>query len=387
MSPKKCSVVGCEETSHLFSLPKDESVRKHWEDYLVTAHISSLANESVCTKNRLEDSLFRAGLLGADLCVCARHFTEDCFDNRAQFSAGYSTFLKLKNGAFPSIKNECKEETDELAISLEELPLTSMKERASPAELLPCPPLTANVKTDTSDLISTRSIEVHPSRLMLSTGTQCHNNVSTSSVGTQSSIMMLSTGTQCCLNIPTSSIGTQYSIMMLSIGTQCDLDSTWTKIDTTQLANNTPMNWRSKGEEVGLCCKGKCKDSTKQHVEFQQPSSPRGIRPEKRPRIEHSQEEEEECISDISQSDVSLTERSETRESQSTRGSDQPKYIVFENCLRDLFKTCPRCRQECEMQQQRLGTSLSFSQFCPNCKYSRKWQNQPVEASIATDPS
>uniref|UniRef100_A0A3Q0SA27 THAP-type domain-containing protein n=1 Tax=Amphilophus citrinellus TaxID=61819 RepID=A0A3Q0SA27_AMPCI len=60
---------------------------------------------------------------------------------------------------------------------------------------------------------------------------------------------------------------------------------------------------------------------------------------------------------------------------------NDPKYIVFESCLRDLFVSCPVCRLSCEVQRRRMGTFVSFSQLCPNCEYSRKWESQPVAGS------
>lgn len=60
---------------------------------------------------------------------------------------------------------------------------------------------------------------------------------------------------------------------------------------------------------------------------------------------------------------------------------NDPKYIVFESCLRDLFLTCPVCGLSCEVQRRRMGTFVSFSQLCPSCDYSRKWESQPVAGS------
>uniref|UniRef100_UPI0037E89549 uncharacterized protein n=1 Tax=Semicossyphus pulcher TaxID=241346 RepID=UPI0037E89549 len=71
----------------------------------------------------------------------------------------------------------------------------------------------------------------------------------------------------------------------------------------------------------------------------------------------------------------------EMRKTESNCQYNEPKYIVFESCLRELFQTCPVCSQDCEVQQQRLGTFISFSQFCPDCGYARKWQSQPIRDS------
>ncbi|XDV33410.1 hypothetical protein PO909_003834 [Leuciscus waleckii] len=57
------------------------------------------------------------------------------------------------------------------------------------------------------------------------------------------------------------------------------------------------------------------------------------------------------------------------------------KYIVFESSLRELFKTCPLCKNKCSVQRRRLGTFVSFCQVCQHCQYTRKWQSQPVKGS------
>ena len=66
---------------------------------------------------------------------------------------------------------------------------------------------------------------------------------------------------------------------------------------------------------------------------------------------------------------------------ESTSEYSDVKYIVFESCLSDLFQTCPLCKRDCEVRRWRLGTFVSFSQVCPNCQYTRKWQSQPMRES------
>ncbi|XP_030610714.1 uncharacterized protein LOC115798132 isoform X1 [Archocentrus centrarchus] len=123
----------------------------------------------------------------------------------------------------------------------------------------------------------------------------------------------------------------------------------------------------------------------------------------KRPRLEVKEEEDEEeeqqeeveeekdlpevpdpydPIYEPYEPDESSNEQSDSREVESTSSDyNDPKYIVFESCLRDLFVSCPVCRLSCEVQRQRMGTFVSFSQLCPNCEYSRKWESQPVAGS------
>ncbi|XP_060884682.1 uncharacterized protein LOC132955727 [Labrus mixtus] len=346
MSHRRCSIVGCREKSNLFSLPKDESTRKRWEDFLM----------SVCTKPRF---LFSGPTCAqSSLFVCARHFTEDSFDNKVQYSAGYSAKLRLKSGAFPSLNNACTEEPDEEDLSSEELPLTCIKTEDNPSQILSWPQRTACVATQTS-------------YLMVSVGTQRNYIPSTKTAGTQS------------------------SVMMLSIGTQCSMKSS-TKPAATQSFCKRSTNMRRKGTQDRVHCKSDRKCSTEQDGEIQQPSSSveapaplLDVGSAKRLRVENLKEEEKEyeIISDTPQPGDSLTEPVETRKSNSTRSFDEQECIVFESCLRDLFQTCPVCEQHCEMLQETLGTSVSFSQQCHTCLFSRKWQSETVARSEVTDNS
>ncbi|KAM6964764.1 uncharacterized protein LKV04_020499 [Tautogolabrus adspersus] len=343
MSHRRCAIVGCREKSNLFSLPKDESTRKRWEDFLM----------SVCTKPRF---LFSGPTFTqSSLFVCARHFTEDSFDNKVQYSAGYSVKLRLKSGAFPSLNNACTEEPDEQDLSSEELPLTSVKPEENPIEILPWPQLTACVATQTS--------------------------YTTVSVGTQRNY------------IPsTKTAETQSSVMMLSIGTQCQ-NKYFTKSAATQLSCKKSTNVRSKGTQDRVHCESDRNGSLEQDREIQQPSSSveasaplLDVGSAKRPRVENLKEEkEEQNISDAPQPGESLTEPFETRKSNSTSSFDGQECIVFESCLRDLFRTCPVCKLDCEMLQETLGTSVSFSQQCHTCLFSRKWQSETVARSEVTD--
>lgn len=86
MSPRKC-FFGCEGKLNLFAFPKDVITRQHWMQFLFSGH------------KQLYASVF----------LCSRHFTEDCFLNRAQYEAGFSARLVLKDGAVPSVKARVEE--------------------------------------------------------------------------------------------------------------------------------------------------------------------------------------------------------------------------------------------------------------------------------------
>lgn len=46
-----------------------------------------------------------------------------------------------------------------------------------------------------------------------------------------------------------------------------------------------------------------------------------------------------------------------------------------------VFETCPLCKHNCNVQQCRLGTFVSFSLVCGHCQYAKKWQSQPMRGS------
>ncbi|XP_026128189.1 uncharacterized protein LOC113108962 isoform X2 [Carassius auratus] len=66
----------------------------------------------------------------------------------------------------------------------------------------------------------------------------------------------------------------------------------------------------------------------------------------------------------------------------STPTHNSKKYIVYENCIMDLFNLCPVCTRACEVRTQTLGTFLSVKQLCPHCTFSRQWNSQPILGSM-----
>lgn len=62
---------------------------------------------------------------------------------------------------------------------------------------------------------------------------------------------------------------------------------------------------------------------------------------------------------------------------------DMAKYLVYEDCLLELFKICPTCSRLCKVHTFVKGTSLSVTQTClhQSCLYTRKWNSQPLLGS------
>uniref|UniRef100_A0A9J8D7P0 THAP-type domain-containing protein n=1 Tax=Cyprinus carpio carpio TaxID=630221 RepID=A0A9J8D7P0_CYPCA len=119
-------------------------------------------------------------------------------------------------------------------------------------------------------------------------------------------------------------------------------------------------------------------------------------RPPKRPRVELEEEDDEKTLMDTSsivapeeqdstfdpaETDTTLTETADMSAQASCPIHKIRKYIVYENCIMELFEVCPVCKQSCSVRSQRIGTFVRVEQLCHNCKYSRKWSSQPVQGS------
>lgn len=59
------------------------------------------------------------------------------------------------------------------------------------------------------------------------------------------------------------------------------------------------------------------------------------------------------------------------------------KYLVYEECLLELFKLCPTCSSVCKIETFVKGTFLSVTQKCLNqsCFYTRQWKSLPLLGS------
>ncbi|XP_067298047.1 piggyBac transposable element-derived protein 4-like isoform X3 [Pseudorasbora parva] len=81
MSRRRC-FFRCESKSTLHGLPKDEDVKSQWLKFIFT----------------MIPQQFNANLL-----LCSRHFTDDCFSNLAEVNAGFAKRLFIKDGTVPTL--------------------------------------------------------------------------------------------------------------------------------------------------------------------------------------------------------------------------------------------------------------------------------------------
>ncbi|XP_030610715.1 uncharacterized protein LOC115798132 isoform X2 [Archocentrus centrarchus] len=143
MSPKKC-IFGCEGKLNLFALPKEERIRQQWIQYLFSDQRPPKAT----------------------VYVCSRHFSEDSFVNKAQYDAGFSARLLLKDGALPFIHGDVEESKATASPVL--LPLTRFRNTAC--------------QTDPEPKVSVATQFCH---YMVSVGTQTSYSPSTRCAATQ----------------------------------------------------------------------------------------------------------------------------------------------------------------------------------------------------------
>ncbi|KAM9836746.1 uncharacterized protein ACBR49_019177 [Aulostomus maculatus] len=101
-----------------------------------------------------------------------------------------------------------------------------------------------------------------------------------------------------------------------------------------------------------------------------------GLQATKKRRLD-LQEEEKENVSEI----LLPCKSDKSSDASVAQHHKEAKYIVFESCLRGFFQTCPECKQDCEVRRRQLGTFVSFSQLCSSCKYSSRWDSQPIRGS------
>ncbi|XP_074520137.1 uncharacterized protein LOC141785613 isoform X2 [Halichoeres trimaculatus] len=384
-----CSVIDCKiQHKILYSVPAPEIQRRQWQLFIFN--------------NNVPDTV------STHLFVCANHFTPDCFNNWGQYKAGFASTLTLIRGSLPTVREPA---TTGMTLTTSSQPISAAshhRQQDSPAHSELCMdnepisseehttthiktessdmPVTTYVKTESSNMASSQQFSathittqqgnvtllISPKRTV-SGGTQCSSTSSFQSVGTQLPYGALYSRAK-------ATVATQFSQLMLSIGTQC-FSTVTSKSAATQLSKGTLTHFRSKGTQANLCCSSVFNETSQRDRGPTRSSPPKKAsssimeaRPAKRPRLEIKEEEEdEEIMAPISPSEI--------RQMEASCQHNEPKYIVFESCLRALFETCPLCMQDCEVQQQRLGTYVSFSQRCPDCLYSRTWQSQPIRGS------
>ncbi len=82
MSRKRCSIDGCQETTSLHRLPNNINICDQWLMFIYSEIPRTFSST---------------------LTVCSAHFTSDCFVNLAQFNAGFSKKLLIKDSAVPTL--------------------------------------------------------------------------------------------------------------------------------------------------------------------------------------------------------------------------------------------------------------------------------------------
>ncbi|XP_031418465.1 uncharacterized protein LOC105908557 isoform X2 [Clupea harengus] len=113
----------------------------------------------------------------------------------------------------------------------------------------------------------------------------------------------------------------------------------------------------------------------------------------KRPRLEEEEDnpfdgsssmdfgEPQDATYDPDDSVTVLTDSADVTMESSNPVHKTPTYIVYENCLLELFEVCPVCRRVTDVRTRRVGTFLSVEQKCPHCQFYRKWNSQPLLGS------
>ncbi|XP_042148053.1 uncharacterized protein LOC120839234 [Ixodes scapularis] len=56
---------------------------------------------------------------------------------------------------------------------------------------------------------------------------------------------------------------------------------------------------------------------------------------------------------------------------------EERQFLVFESCLRELFKTCQECSRLCQTTIETTGTLITVYSICP-VEHVRTWKSQPI---------
>lgn len=255
----------------------------------------------------------------AKLFLCAGHFTKDSFKNKGQYDGGFASQLLLKPGAVPSLK-DVRDDPE---------PTTSPSQLLAAAGAL-------QTKPGRRVSVATQTV-----RGATSLGTQFSASSSGVSIGTQLSYRTLKE--------PVRSKGIQATVRCASVGTE--ITAPFKRFTLSLIQTKTSC-----------------------------------ARPAKQPRLdllekEEVREEEHSSVTADSTLQHGESSSSQMSETDSTPPHDEAKYVVIASGLRELFQTCPLCSRDCDVQQQKRGTCVAFSQKCTNCQYAKRWQSQPVRES------
>ncbi|XP_058493987.1 uncharacterized protein LOC131465383 [Solea solea] len=80
---------------------------------------------------------------------------------------------------------------------------------------------------------------------------------------------------------------------------------------------------------------------------------------------------------------MSELEKTASEQAPTKPPQDMVKYLVYDDCLLELFKRCPICSSVCTVQSYTKGTFISVTQKClhQTCLYTRQWKSQPLLGS------
>ncbi|XP_057694194.1 uncharacterized protein LOC130917124 [Corythoichthys intestinalis] len=165
---------------------------------------------------------------------------------------------------------------------------------------------------------------------------------------------------------------------------------------STQLSAGTLrlQHYRSKGVQVTDAIISRETNKEDAFTRFSSASietaSVNGVRPPKRSRVELEEEDDDDVLSMSGSAPQDSTygaretaaDLSDVIEMEKPYDFEDAKYIVFESALRELFENCPVCKKHCIVHQRKCGTFVAFSQCCPHCSFTRKWQSQPMKGKI-----
>ncbi|XP_060907630.1 uncharacterized protein LOC132984731 [Labrus mixtus] len=357
---KRCCVVGCKDPPvSLHRLPAAEDLREKWLDFIYDGDVPSS--------------------VGKHLCVCADHFTPDCFVNYGQYSSGMATKLLLEDGSVPTVRVRSNDEENVSQRYNEQrprdappsLPLTNLAPQSLnmagpqseliisslPFRNLP-PQSMVNISGSQSEvIIASRPFRNLPPQSMM--------NIS----GAQSELIISSLPLS---NLATQSLdisGTTNQESLLELGTvlldaACQTDPQKGCSVGTQLTKTTlQARFRSKGTQSSV---------PRKDVGVTVGTSTLTKRPLKRTRLEECSPLT--CDSADSAKDLSGS----TDVTPEPSGPvNKTTFTICETYLLEIFKECPVCQAVCDVQQRRMGPFLYVDQQCQNCRFERKWSSKP----------
>ncbi|XP_069022877.1 uncharacterized protein [Embiotoca jacksoni] len=152
------------------------------------------------------------------------------------------------------------------------------------------------------------------------------------------------------------------------VGCQCEPRETPKATVATQLSQLTLKHRRSKAIQVKLSPKG---ISTDVPADFAGFTVKENHLHSKRRRVEDSEDTRHDPYA------ASKSSHDSTVFSPVTSAQEATEYIVYEDCLLNLFRDCPTCGRTCDVQKCVRSTLLSVSQICSFCDFARQWNSQP----------